>query len=159
MNEKKQVDKTKEIHTKIPVPRLLKLVTGEQVIAGIYVQENSDFIRLNEPYKIDLYADPVDESHYFMEERMSLKPWVFQAEDKIFSIHKSNILTLAVPNEHITVYYNNVRLNYTKKLEPLIEKKLRESSKESSFNKLLTNMDDDDYFETLEYLKGNRKKH
>ena len=155
MEDKKPTTRT----VKIPVARLLKLASGEQVIAGIYVQEGSDFLRLHEPYKIDLYNNEIEEEAYYVEERMALRPWVFQSTDKIYSIHKNHVLTLAVPNDSLKDYYNNVRLNYTKKLEPLIEKKLRESSKESSFNKLLTNMDDDDYFETLEYLKGNRKKH
>ena len=63
-------------------------------------------------------------------------------------------MTLAVPNDNLKDYYNNVRINYKKQLEPILEKRQREDS----MNKLLDRMNDDDYFETLEYLKGNRKK-
>ena len=145
----------KETTVKIPVPRLLKLVTGEQIIAGMYVTEGSDFIRLNDPYKLDLYADDMSGESYYVEEKMALKPWVFQATDKIFSIHKNNIMTLAVPNETLKDYYNNIRLNYTKTLEPV----LKEKAKKDSMNEALNKMSDDDYFETLEYLKGNKTKH
>ena len=48
-----------------------------------------------------------------------------------------------------------MRLNYTKTLEPILEKKQRETN----MQKALDRMNDDDYFETMEYLKGNRKKH
>ena len=46
---------TKETTVKVPQARLLKLVSGEQIIAGIYVTEGSDFLRLNDPYKVDLF--------------------------------------------------------------------------------------------------------
>ena len=74
---------------------------------------------------------------------------------RIYSIHKNHVLTLAVPNDSLKDYYNNVRLNYTKTLEPILEKKQRETN----MQKALDRMNDDDYFETMEYLKGNRKKH
>ena len=64
-------------------------------------------------------------------------------------------MTLAVPNETLKDYYNNIRLNYTKNLEPI----LKEKAKKDSMNKVLNSMSDEDYFETLEYLKGNKTKH
>ena len=90
---------TKETTVKVPQARLLKLVSGEQIIAGIYVTEGSDFLRLNDPYKVDLFDGESDGDSYYVEERMALRPWVFQSTDKIYSIHKNNIMTLAVPNE------------------------------------------------------------
>ena len=144
----------KETTVRVPVPRLLKLTSGEQIIAGMCVTEGSDFIRLSEPYKIDLYNSEIEEEAYYVEERMALRPWVFQSTDKIFSVHKNHIMTLAVPNDNLKDYYNNVRINYKKNLEPILEKRKREDS----MNKMLDRMNDDDYFETLEYLKGNRKK-
>tara|TARA_Y100000004_G_scaffold116248_1_gene130655 strand:+ start:339 stop:797 length:459 start_codon:yes stop_codon:yes gene_type:complete len=149
-------EKVKETHVKIPVPRLLKLVSGEQVIAGILVQEGSDFLRLSDPYKIDLHNEPVVDDQYWIEERMALRPWVFQSTDKIFSIHKNNVMTLAVPNDSLKDYYNNLRMNYNKKLEPLQDKLKREKD---SMQKLLDRMNDEDYYDTMEYLKGNKTKH
>ena len=146
---------TKETTVKVPQARLLKLVSGEQIIAGIYVTEGSDFLRLNDPYKVDLFDSESDGDSYYVEEKMALRPWVFQSTDKIFSVHKNNIMTLAVPNETLKDYYNNIRLNYTKNLEPI----LKEKAKKDSMNKVLNNMSDEDYFDTLEYLKGNKTKH
>ena len=83
---------TKETTVKVPQARLLKLVSGEQIIAGIYVTEGSDFLRLNDPYKVDLFDGEADGDSYYVEERMALRPWVFQSTDKIYSIHKNNII-------------------------------------------------------------------
>ena len=145
----------KETTVKIPVPRLLKLVSGEQIIAGMYVTEGSDFIRLSDPYKVDLYNEDINGDSYYVEERMALRPWIFQGTDKIYSVHKNNIMTLGVPTNTLKDYYNNVRLNYTKTLEPI----LKEKARKDSMNEALNKMSDDDYFETLEYLKGNKTKH
>ena len=86
---------------------------------------------------------------------MALRPWIFQGTDKIYSVHKNNIMTLGVPTNTLKDYYNNVRLNYTKTLEPI----LKEKARKDSMNEALNKMSDDDYFETLEYLKGNKTKH
>ena len=131
---------TKETTVKVTQARLLKLVSGEQIIAGIYVTEGSDFLRLNDPYKVDLFDGEADGDSYYVEERMALRPWVFQSTDKIYSIHKNNIMTLAVPNETLKDYYNNIRLNYTKNLEPI----LKEKAKKDSMNKVLNSMSDED---------------
>ena len=151
--------KVKETHIKIPIPRLLKLVSGEQVIAGIYTQEGSDFLRLHEPYKIDLHNEPVEDDQYWIEERMALRPWVFQSTDKIYSIHKNNVMTLAVPNDSLKDYYNNIRMNYQKKLEPLQDKLKREQDNRNKFQNMMDRMDDEEYYDTMEYLKGNKTKH
>ena len=95
--------------TTVATPRVLMLSGGQQVIAGIYVTEGSDFIRLNEPYKIQLHKNDVDSDTYFVEERMSLTPWMFQTVDKVYSVHKNHIMSIAMPNTHLTEYYENVR--------------------------------------------------
>ena len=87
MTDKKP--KTTEI--KVPQPRMIMLSNGQQVIAGVYVTDGSEFIRLNEPYKVRIHENAVDNETYFVEERMSLTPWMFQTIDKIYSIHKSHI--------------------------------------------------------------------
>ena len=130
-------DKKDKVNIKIvviPTPRMLKLETGEQVIAIIYVQEGSDFIRLSDPYKIELHNFDADPTAYYMEERMSMKPWVWQAQDKIFSVHKNNILTIGMPNETIKDYYNNIRLG---KIEVPQEKPLKPMPSVDEFNQML----------------------
>ena len=94
----------------IQSPRMIMLSNGQQVIAGIQVSDGSDFIRLSEPYKVRIHENAVDSETYFVEERMSLSPWMFQTVDKIYSIHKNHIFSIGVPNQNLVEYYNNVRM-------------------------------------------------
>ena len=150
--EKKQVT--------VATPRVLMLSGGQQVIAGIYITEGSDFIRLNEPYKIQLHRTNVDSATYFVEEKMSLSPWMFQTVDKVYSIHKNHIMSIAMPNDNLTEYYNNVRKGLfptiKKELQPLTENK-KEDTKD--FAEIMEEMSDEDYWETLQYLRGKIKPH
>ena len=150
--EKKQV--------KVAAHRVLMLSGGQQVIAGIYVTEGSDFVRLNEPYKIQLHRSQVDNATYFVEEKMSLSPWMFQTVDKVYSIHKNHIMSIAMPNQNLSEYYDNVRKGLfptiKKELQPLTEKK-QEDTKD--FAEIMEEMSDEDYWETLQYLRGKIKPH
>ena len=74
----------KETIKKIPTPRMVKLNSGEQLVAIVMVQDKSDFIRLEEPYIIQLH--PYDLlGDYMMEEKMTIKPWLFKSKDKVIS--------------------------------------------------------------------------
>tara|TARA_E500000318_G_scaffold49803_1_gene46703 strand:+ start:324 stop:785 length:462 start_codon:yes stop_codon:yes gene_type:complete len=146
--------------TTVATPRVLMLSGGQQVIAGIYVTEGSDFIRLNEPYKIQLHKNDVDSDTYFVEERMSLTPWMFQTVDKVYSVHKNHIMSIAMPNTHLTEYYENVR----KGLFPSIKKEIQPlptAKKEQArdFVEVMEEMSDEDYWQTLQYLRGKIKPH
>ena len=143
--------------TTVATPRVLMLSGGQQVIAGIYVTEGSDFIRLNEPYKIQLHKNDVDSDTYFVEERMSLTPWMFQTIDKIYSIHKSHIFSIGVPNKNLTEYYNNVRMGLFPSMKKEIEPIMTKQQHDKSFEKAMEEMSDEDYFQTLEYLQGKIK--
>ena len=143
--------------TTVATPRVLMLSGGQQVIAGIYITEGSDFIRLNEPYKIQLHKNDVDSDTYFVEERMSLTPWMFQTIDKIYSIHKSHIFSIGVPNKNLTEYYNNVRMGLFPSMKKEIEPIMTKQQHDKSFEKAMEEMSDEDYFQTLEYLQGKIK--
>ena len=95
----------------IQSPRMIMLSNGQQVIAGIEVSDGSDFIRLSEPYKVRIHENAVDSETYFVEERMSLTPWMFQTVDKIYSIHKTHIFSIGVPNQNLVEYYNTCKNN------------------------------------------------
>ena len=146
--------------TTVATPRVLMLSGGQQVIAGIYVTEGSDFVRLNEPYKIQLHRNNVDSDTYFVEEKMSLSPWMFQTVDKVYSIHKNHIMSIAMPNQNLSEYYDNVRKGLfptiKKELQPLTEKR-QENTKD--FAEVMEEMSDEEYWETLQYLRGKIKPH
>ena len=153
MTDKKP--KTTEI--KIPQPRMIMLTNGQQVIAGIYFTDGSDFIRLNEPYKVRIHENAVDDETYFVEERMSLTPWMFQTIDKTYSIHKTHIFSIGVPNQNLTEYYNNVRMGLFPTVKKEIEPLMSKEQHDKSFEKVMEEMSDEDYFQTLEYLRGKIK--
>ena len=44
-------EKVKETKIPIPTPKVIMLSSGQQVIAGVTIQEGSKFIRLHEPSK------------------------------------------------------------------------------------------------------------
>jgi len=150
---KKGTKMTDPVIKKLPEPRIVKLNSGEQLVAIVMVQEKSDFIRLEEPYIIQLH--PYDLlGDYMMEEKMTIKPWLFKAKDKVISIHKNNILCFAVPTDDIAEYYMNIRSG-----------KLRQSPEEikkhraAAFGKLLDQLGDVEYDETQDYLMGKKTVH
>tara|TARA_B100000085_G_scaffold278779_1_gene301058 strand:+ start:230 stop:646 length:417 start_codon:yes stop_codon:yes gene_type:complete len=135
---------------KQPQPRLLKLTSGEQLIAYIHVQEDSDFLRLESPYSIQL--TPFDMlGEYLMEEKMTMKPWIFKGADKIYSIHKNNVMTLAVPEDNLAEYYHNL---ITGQIKPLIEKNRQK------LTDILDKMKDDEYMAEMDdYFAGKKTVH
>jgi len=149
--------KTKTTEIKIPQPRMIMLTNGQQVIAGVYITDGSDFIRLNEPYKVRIHENAVDDETYFVEERMSLTPWMFQTIDKTYSIHKTHIFSIGVPNKNLTEYYNNVRMGLFPTVKKEIEPLMNKQQHDKSFEKVMEEMSDEDYFQTLEYLRGKIK--
>lgn len=150
-------NKPKTTEIKIPQPRMIMLTNGQQVIAGIYFTDGSDFIRLNEPYKVRIHENAVDDETYFVEERMSLTPWMFQTIDKTYSIHKNHIFSIGVPNQNLTEYYNNVKMGLFPTVKKEIEPIMNKQQHDKSFEKVMEEMSDEDYFQTLEYLRGKIK--
>ena len=153
MRTTKKGTKVTEPVKKILEPRIVKLKSGEQLLAIVMIQEKSDFIRLEEPYLIQLH--PYDLlGDYMMEEKMTIKPWLFKSKDKTISLHKNNILCFAVPTDDISEYYMNIRTG-----------KLRQSAEEvkkhraAAFGKLLDQLGDVDYDETQDYLMGKKTVH
>ena len=141
----------------IQSPRMIMLTNGQQVIAGIHVTDGSDFIRLNEPYKVRIHENAVDSETYFVEERMSLTPWMFQTIDKVYSVHKNHIVSIGMPNQNLTEYYNNVRMGLFPTVKKEIEPLPTKEQNDKSFEKIMEDMSDEDYFQTLEYLRGKIK--
>tara|TARA_R100000734_G_C3285099_1_gene77954 strand:- start:273 stop:719 length:447 start_codon:yes stop_codon:yes gene_type:complete len=143
----------------IPNPKVLMLSSGQQVIAGIIVEEESDFVRLKEPYKIRIHENAVDDKTYFVEERMSLTPWMFQTVDKVYSIHKTHIVSIGAPNENLQDYYNNVRMGLFPSMKKEIQPLPSKVQSDKPFEEVLEEMSDEDYYQTLQYLRGKIKPH
>ena len=152
-------EKVKETKVPVPTTKVIMLSSGQQVIAGVTVQDGSQFVRLHEPYKVRIHESVIGDTIGFVEEKMSLTPLVFQTTDKIYSVLREHIITIGSPNKNLTEYYNNVRMGLfpatQKNLEPIKSKQ----SMDDKFNDMLDRMNDDDYFEMIEYLRGKTTKH
>ena len=116
------------------------------------------FVRLTEPYKIRIHESVLGDKVGYVEEKMSLTPLVFQTTDRVYSVLRTHIITIGSPNKNLTEYYDNVRLglfpSMKKNLEPLQTK----MSMDQQFDEMMEKMNDEEYFEMLDYLKGNKTK-
>ena len=150
-------EKVKETKVQIPIVKVLMLANGMQVIAGVTHTEGSTFVRLTEPYKIRIHESVLGDKIGFVEEKMSLTPLVFQTTDRVYSILRTHIITIGSPNKNLTEYYNNVRLGLyptiKKELKPLVSRE----KYEKSFEQAMEEMSDEEYWETLQYLRGKIK--
>ena len=148
----------KETKIQIPLTKVLMLANGQQVIAGVTHTEGSTFVRLTEPYKIRIHESVLGNKVGYIEEKMSLTPLVFQTTDKIYSVLRSHIITIGSPNSNLREYYDNVRMglfpSMKKELEPLKSK----MSIDQQFDEMMEKMNDEEYFDMLDYLKGNKTK-
>ena len=151
-------EKVKE--TKIPVPttKVIMLSSGQQVIAGVTVQDGSKFVRLHEPYKIRIHESVIGDTVGFVEEKMSLTPLVFQTTDKVYSVLREHIITIGSPNKNLTEYYNNVRMGLFPSMKKEIEPIKTKMSIDQQFDEMMEKMNDEDYFDMIDYLKGNKTK-
>jgi hypothetical protein len=163
---------TKEIVKKPvkPETRIVRLVSGEQLIASISALPTEDFVKLYSPYKIDIYNMEPEPSSLWSEERMALKPWCFQTTDSVIIVKKHNILALAHPTKSIVEYYTNIK---TGKFPPTITPLLKQDNKENEpiqqikprlpveeFNRLLEAIDnDEEYNELFNYIRGKKTIH
>ena len=164
MTDKKETEQKKQV----PVPRIIRLVSGEQLIAGITASTAAEFVELVDPYKIDIFVIEPEATNYWTEERMSLKPWCFQSSDSVIAVRKINILALAQPTKSMTDYYNNIKTGQFPPLRtgtPATLKKQEEKKPQASklneetFNRILEAMDDEEYGELYDYMKGKRTVH
>ena len=150
-------EKVKETKIQMPVTKVIMLANGQQVIAGVTHTEGSTFVRLTEPYKIRIHESVLGDKVGYVEEKMSLTPLVFQTTDRVYSVLRTHIITIGSPNKNLTEYYNNVRLG----LFPSVKKELQpvptKEQNDKSFEKIMEEMSDEDYFQTLEYLRGKIK--
>ena len=150
-------EKVKETKVQIPIVKVLMLANGMQVIAGVTHTEGSTFVRLTEPYKIRIHESVLGDKIGFVEEKMSLTPLVFQTTDRVYSILRTHIITIGSPNKNLTEYYDNVRLGLFPTIKKEIEPLMTKQQHDNSFEKAMEEMSDEDYFQTLEYLRGKIK--
>ena len=107
--------------------KIIKLVTGEEICCMLpkdQLAENSKLLRLSEPMLIK-YVPHV--TQYGVSDYIALVKWVGFTEDKIISIPKDKILTIANATQPFTDRYQKlVKVNIKQQLPDYIERDLND---------------------------------
>lgn len=82
--------------------KLIKLIDGTELVGQLSVSENDKFLRIVEPLQLKTVARPSD---FGMRDDSSLAPWLPFSTDKVFSIPKERVITIASINKDLSHYY------------------------------------------------------
>jgi len=82
--------------------KLVKLVDGTELVGQISVSDNDKFLRIEEPLQLKTVVRPSD---FGMRDDSSLAPWLPFSVDKVFSIPKERVITIASINKDLSHYY------------------------------------------------------
>jgi len=107
--------------------KIIKLVTGEEICCMLpkeQLAENSKLLRLSEPMLIK-YVPQI--TQYGVSDYIALVKWVGFTQDKIISIPKDKILTIANATQPFTERYQKlVKVDIEQQLPDYIERDLNE---------------------------------
>jgi hypothetical protein len=134
--------------------KLIRMQSGEDILASMCEEENSDMIQLNEPMRLVFRRMPTGQTV------MMMMPWLPVELIKVNSanIYYTDIVTIVEPREEMIRYYDKVIEKLSKDME--------ESDKK--INELLEDHDDSDeeneeevYQEILQHINEikNKKLH
>ena len=82
--------------------KLIKLIDGTELVGQLSVSDNDKFLRIVEPLQLKTVARPSD---FGMRDDSSLAPWLPFSTDKVFSIPKERVITIASINKDLSHYY------------------------------------------------------
>ena len=85
--------------------KLIKLIDGTELVGQISVSDNDKFLRIVDPLQLKTVARPSD---FGMRDDSSLTPWLPFSTDKIFSIPKERVITIASINKDLSHYYEAI---------------------------------------------------
>jgi hypothetical protein len=109
--------------------KLIRMQTGEDIMASMLEQENSDQIQINDPMRIVFRRMPTGQTV------MMMMPWlpVELIKENIAMIYSTDIITVVEPKESMIRYYDKlVERTITDMLESdgMIERLLEEQDQE-----------------------------
>ena len=109
--------------------KLIRMQTGEDIMASMFEQENSDRIQINDPMRIVFRRMPTGQTV------MMMMPWlpVELIKENIAMIYSTDIITVVEPKESMIRYYDKlVERTITDMLESdgMIERLLEEQDQE-----------------------------
>ena len=82
--------------------KLIKLIDGTELVGQISVSNNDKFLRIEEPLQLKTVAKS---TQFGARDDSSLAPWIPFSNDKVFSIPKERVITIASINKDLTHYY------------------------------------------------------
>ena len=85
--------------------KLIKLIDGTELVGMISVSDNDKFLRIEEPLQLKTVPRPTAVG---MRDDSSLAPWLPFSTDKIFSIPKERVITIASINKDLSHYYEAI---------------------------------------------------
>lgn len=85
--------------------KLIKLIDGTELVGQISVSDNDKFLRIEEPLQLKTVPRPTPVG---MRDDSSLTPWLPFSTDKVFSIPKERVITIASINKDLSHYYEAI---------------------------------------------------
>ena len=85
--------------------KLIKLIDGTELVGQISVSDNDKFLRIEEPLQLKTVLRPTSVG---ARDDSSLAPWLPYSTDKVFSIPKERIITIASINKDLSHYYEAI---------------------------------------------------
>ena len=85
--------------------KLIKLIDGTELVGQLSVSDNDKFLRIVEPLQLKTVPRPTPVG---MRDDSSLAPWLPFSTDKIFSIPKERVMTIASINKDLSHYYEAI---------------------------------------------------
>ena len=82
--------------------KLIKLIDGTELVGQVSVSNNDKFLRIEEPLQLKTVAKS---TQFGARDDSSLAPWIPFSNDKVFSIPKERVITIASINKDLTHYY------------------------------------------------------
>jgi len=83
-------------------PTVLKLVSGETIIADVKQSETPDCVEINSPM---IMRTGVTASSKLV---VSLMPWM-ETDETVFTLKENHIISKAIPTKNIKDYYNHYK--------------------------------------------------
>ena len=85
--------------------KLIKLIDGTELVGQISVSDNDKFLRIEEPLQLKTVLRPTSVG---ARDDSSLAPWLPYSTDKVFSIPKERVITIASINKDLSHYYEAI---------------------------------------------------
>ena len=85
--------------------KLIKLIDGTELVGQLSVSDNDKFLRIVEPLQLKTVTRPTAVG---MRDDSSLAPLLPFSTDKIFSIPKERVITIASINKDLSHYYEAI---------------------------------------------------